>query len=817
MLSNQSAAANTKIKYDGALTIATGESRKEMNWKNRELLWSELVSRLSRTTRTAETHEEYRKMTKAQQDNTKDVGGFVGGALKGGRRKADAVVWRQLLTLDADYVKGDFWAAVEVFFDFSCLIYGTHSHSPERPRLRLVIPLSRPVTPDEYPALGRKIAAGIGIDFFDDTTYEPHRLMYWPSTAQDGEFVFRFQDGPWLDPDQVLAQYPDWRDPSYWPESSRVQQRRQKLADRQGDPTAKPGLVGAFCRTYAVEEAIETFLGDVYEPCGEGRYTYTPGSTAGGLVVYDEGKFVYSHHGTDPVSGRLVNAFDLVRLHRYGELDDDAVDGTPTNKLPSYLAMLDLVRHCPAVKVTMGQERLAAAMSEFSSAEEIEDGGEWLTKLETDRKGKYLATIDNVKLILENDPLLKGNIGLNEFANSPVVLGNLPWHQVENVADGDRWKDSDDAALRHYVETIYGIATPTKISDALAIVQEKHRAHPVKKYLSYLTWDGVPRLDTLLIDYLGAEDSEYVKTVTRKAFAGAVARIYQPGIKFDYMLVMVGPQGIGKSLILKKLGQKWFSDSITTVLGKEAYEQLQGAWIIEMSELAATRKAETESIKQFVSKQEDIYRVAYGRRVSRFPRQCVFFGTTNDQEFLRDKTGNRRFWPVDVGAGERKKSLWKDMDQNEIDQVWAEAVQVWKKGERLWLDPKMENEAMQRQERHTEESSKAGLVREYLNTLLPANWDDLDLGARRRYIHGTEFGEGPEGTVQRDRVCAMEIWVELFEGDAKQLHPMQAREINDILRRISGWKPYTGGDGRLRFGKLYGLQRAFIRDGISIN
>lgn len=801
-----------QLKYDGTLTIATGRSRKETSWKNREMLWSELVSRLSRTTRTAETYAEYRKMTKAQQDNAKDVGGFVGGTLKGGRRRADAVVWRQLLTLDVDYVKGDLWASVEVFFDFSCLVYSTHSHSPERPRLRLVIPLSRPVTPDEYPALGRKIADSIGIDFFDDTTYEPHRLMYWPSTAQDGEFVFRFQDGPWLDPDQVLAQYPDWRDPSYWPESSRVQQRRQKLADRQGDPTEKPGLVGAFCRTYSVEEAIETFLGDVYEPCGEGRYTYTPGSTTGGLVVYDEGKFVYSHHGTDPIGGLLVNAFDLIRLHKYGELDEEAKPGTPMVRMPSYLAMLDFASANNAVKITMGKERLAEAKSEFSGTEEaLEDDSQWLAKLETDRNGTYKATIDNVKLILENDPLLKGNIGLNEFANSPVVVSDLPWHKVENLEDGDRWKDSDDAALRHYIEAIYCISAPAKVSDALAIVQEKRRFHPVKNYLKNLTWDGVPRLDNLLIDYLGAEDCEYVKTATRKTFAGAVARIYQPGIKFDYMLVMVGPQGIGKSLILKKLGQRWFSDSITTVLGKEAYEQLQGSWIIEMSELAATRKAETESIKQFISKQEDIYRVAYGRRAQRFPRQCIFIGTTNDQEFLRDKTGNRRFWPVDVGAGERKKSLWKDMDQNEIDQVWAEAVQVWKKGEQLWLEPDMEKEAMQRQERHTEESSKAGLVREYLETLLPANWDDLDLGARRRFIHGTEFGEGPKGTVQRDRVCAMEIWVELFEGDAKQLHPMQAREINDILRRLPGWRPYANGDGRLRFGKLYGLQRAFIR------
>ena len=805
-----STAPKLKIRFDGPVTIAVGRSRKETNWKNREMLWSELVSRFSQTTRTAETYDEYVKMPKSQQDAIKDVGGFVGGTLKSGRRKLENVVWRQLLTLDIDYAKGDIWAAVETMFCHACVMYSTHKHRPGSPRLRLVMPLTRPITPDEYPAVARRVAADFGIDFFDDTTYEPHRLMYWPSTPRDGEYLFKYLDEPWLDPDKILARYPDWRDPSYWPESSRVEAARKKQAEKQGDPLTKPGMVGAFCRTYTISAAIETFLSDIYEPVGEGRYTYLPGSTVAGLVVYDNDTFAFSHHGTDPVSGKLVNTFDLVRLHKFKDLDDEAEPGTPVAKLPSYLAMLDLARKDEAVKMTIGQERLAEAQAEFEGLEGDASAGDnkWLTKLETDRKGRYQVTIDNVVLILENDPHLKGKIGLNEFSHGPVILGNVPWRKVKNTLDGDLWRDSDDAALRHYIEAVYEISGPSKINDALAIVQEKHRFHPIRDYLDSLSWDGLPRLDTLLIDYLGAEDTEYVRTVTRKAFTAAVARIYQPGGKFDYMIVLVGPQGIGKSLILKLLGQRWFSDSLTTVQGKEAYEQLQGTWLVEMAELSATKKAEIESIKHFISKQEDIYRAAYGRRASKFPRQCVFFGTTNDQEFLRDKTGNRRFWPVDVGVEERKKSLWKDMDQFEIDQIWAEAVQVWKDGERLYLEPDMEAEAMQKQEEHTEESSKAGLIREYLDTPLPEDWTNLDIGARRRYLHGTDFGEAPKGTVRRDRVCAIEIWVELFEGEPKQFGPIQAREINDILRRTPGWMYHKN---KLRFGKIYGTQRAFIR------
>ncbi len=368
-MSNSKEKPNLKIRHDGSLTIAVGRSRKETDWKNREMLWSDLVDRLSRTNRTGETYAEYKKLPKAQQGQIKDVGGFIGGTLKGGRRKADAVVWRQVITLDIDYAKGDIWASVETMLGCACVMYSTHAHSPTTPRLRLVIPLIRPITPDEYPAVARRIAADLGIDFFDDTTYEPHRLMYWPSTSSDGEYVFKLADETWLDPDTVLARYPDWKDTSYWPESSRVQQARQKLADKQGDPLAKPGVVGAFCRTYTIQDAIDTFLSDVYGPAGDGRYTFLPGSTAGGLVVYDGDTFAYSHHGTDPVSGRLVNAFDLVRLHKFKELDDEVEPGTPTVKLSSFTAMLEFAEDDEHVQETKRQERLAAAEADFQGKE----------------------------------------------------------------------------------------------------------------------------------------------------------------------------------------------------------------------------------------------------------------------------------------------------------------------------------------------------------------------------------------------------------------------------------------------------------------
>lgn len=794
-----------QIQHDGLLTIAVGKSRKDTHWKNQQLLWSTLLQQLADFHVTGETLAEYRAMPKSRQDDVKDVGGFVGGELAGGRRKATAVKNRHIITLDADTVKGDLWSSIEILFDFACAVYSTHSHTPDRPRLRIVIPLSRPVTVEEYQAVARRLAGDLGIDQFDPTTFEAHRLMYWPSCPVDVEPVFHFQDLPWLDPDTVLARYPNWRDPSYWPEPQKAVTQRQKAAERQEDPHKKPGIVGAFCRTYSIEEAIEAFLSDIYEPAGQpGRYTYVPGTTTGGLVVYDDGKFAYSHHGTDPISGKLVNAFDLVRLHKFGHLDDEATPGTPTVRLPSYSAMCDFAAEDGQVKETLGREREEQAKADFGVGVDQDDvDTSWMGMLEYTRQGAIKATRDNILIILENDPRLKGKIALNEFTGRPAVRGDLPWREA---SDNLNWQDRDDAALRHYLERLYNINSVTKTHDALESLLTRHRFHPVREYLRGLTWDEIPRVETLLIDLLGADDTPYVRAVTRKAFAAAVARIMQPGCKYDHVLVLVGPQGIGKSLLLKRLGRDWFSDSLTTMNGREAYEQLQGVWIMEISELAATRKAEVETIKHFISKQEDIYRVAYGRQVSVFPRQCVFFGTTNTRNFLRDATGNRRFWPVECRAPRPSPRLL-ELSDDEIDQIWAEAVAIYDAGETLYLTGDLADAAVTVQEEHREESERAGAIRAFLDLPLPGDWDQRGIVERREYIHGGDFGGEPEGTFLRDKVCVMEIWVELFNGDPKALTRAQAAEIHDVLRTTPGWEER----GKLRFGTHYGIQRAYVR------
>jgi len=797
-----------KIKYDGSVTIAEGRSRHAKAWKNRELLWSELVAKLSQTTRTRETFAEYQKMTKAQRDQIKDVGGFVGGALKNGRRKTDHISWRSLLTLDADYITGDFWAAVEVMLGCACVVYSTHSHSPSSPRLRLVIPLSRPVTPDEYPAVGRRVAADLGIDFFDDTTYQPHRLMYWPSTSADGEFFFRYLDAPWLDPDEVLARYPDWRDPSYWPESSRAQKARKKLAEKQGDPTEKPGLIGAFCRAYSVPEAIEAFLPDIYAPAGPDRYTYIPGSSTGGLVIYDDGKFAYSHHGTDPISGLLVNAFDLVRLHKFGELDETAEPGTPTNQLPSCTAMIDFVQNDERTKKTLVEERLEKAAEDFATATTDED---WMTKLEYTKAGEIKATLPNLVLILRHDPNLQG-IAYDAHRGAIVILKPVPWRRPEDWRGPD-WSDDDDDSLQIYLSKVYGLYSPAKVKTALVAASHERAFHPIRDYLNGLEWDGIPRVDTLLVDYLSADDTPYVRAVIRKTLTAAVARVMRPGCKFDYMLVLVGPQGIGKSTLFERLGGKWFNDSLSMNDSKDktAAEKLQGYWIMEISELAGIRKAEIEAVKSFLSRQKDIFRPAYGRRTVEHPRQCIVVGSTNaDTGFLRDSTGNRRFWPVTVKAGLRKMAPW-DLDQTTIDQIWAEALEIWKAGEPLYLEGAAAAEAIEQQKAAMETDERLGLIREYLDRPLPEDWENRTIAERRAYYQGSDFGQEAEGTVRRNRVCVAEIWCECFGRDLAAIKRFDMDEIHSLLRQIEGWERYAGTQsGKLWFGP-YGSQRAYVR------
>lgn len=752
------------------MKIAYGNSRMEKKWKNNEISWEDFCKRVSTTQTTTETVDEYRKMSKPQQDSIKDVGGFVAGHLKAGRRKNGTVLCRSMLTLDMDHGSADILDELDMFNSHKMCIYSTHKHTPEAPRLRLIMPLTRDVSEDEYPAVARKVAQEIGMDMFDDTTYQPHRLMYWPSTSSNGEYIYRVYDGDIVDPDYYLGLYDDWRDVSTWPVSSRESEAVKKAASQQTDPLTKDGVVGAFCRTYSIRDAIDKFLGDVYEPSAmEGRYDYIPADSSAGVIIIDE-KFSYSFHATDPACGQLLNAFDVVRVHKFP--DDDPKK--------SFKAMAKFASSDEEVKLLIFKEKQESAAEDFDE----EDPEAWKKKLEYEDKSLQLKnTLRNLTLILENDPNLR-DIVFNQHLDGMEIKGDVPWKHPSKF-----WRDADDAQLISYVDENYGTFSQRNYDIAVAKVTDDRSYHPIREFLQALPeWDKVERVDTLLIDYLGAADNKYVRAVTRKTLCAAACRVLNPGCKFDTMLVLNGSQGIGKSTLIAKLGGEWFSDSLSLndTKDKTAAEKLQGYWILEIGELAGLRKAEVETLRSFLSRQNDIYRASFGKRTTPHPRQCVFFGTTNAESgYLRDTTGNRRFWPVKTPGGGSKRS-W-DVTQEDVLQIWAEVMHYVKAGEKLYLDPEVEALAKAEQREAMESDEREGLVREYLEALLPDNWDDMDTFERRNFLDGTGKADiGKKGTIRRTQVCNMEIWCECFGKERSNLKRADPNELSGILVKL-GW------------------------------
>jgi len=783
------------------LSIAYGSSCHAKRWVNQQVTFDELCERLSQTVRTPETVEEYPKLPKSERDRAKDKGGFVGGKLKGGRRKRDTVEGRSMLTQDADHAGIGFIDSYEMLCPYASCLYTTHGHTPEAPRVRVVVPLTRDVTPDEYAAISRLFAAEWGIDQFDECSHRPHQLMYWPTTPADGEYVFKRCDGEWLDPDRYLAAHPGWRDCAGLPHSVREGGIVERGRKQQEDPLGKQGVIGAFCRTYGINEAVHVFLKDIYQESElQGRFDYIPADSSAGVVVYDD-VFAYSHHATDPACGKLLNAFDLVRIHKFGGLDEKVPEDTEAAKLPSFKAMCDFAVNDENVKMTIAGERMEIAEKEFSGENE-----DWLKQLEYEKRSTVVKnTLRNLLLILNNDEKLKG-IVFNQLSDGMEIKGEVPWEHPSRF-----WRDADDAQLISYVDLTYGTFSARNYDIAVTKVADDRSYHPIREFLASLPeWDKVPRVDTLLIDYLGADDTPYVRAVTRKTLCGAVCRVLSPGCKFDTMLVLNGPQGVGKSTLISRLAGDWFSDSLnlSDTKDKTAAEKLQGYWILEIGELAGLKKTEIETLRGFLSRQNDIYRASFGRRATPHPRQCVFIGTTNAENgYLRDTAGNRRFWPVKT-PGDAARASW-EMTEEEIRQIWAEALVRYKEGEPLHLDNELAGMALKEQQIAMEVDEREGMVRDYLEMPLPERWDKMDIFDRRNYICGSEFGgEREPGVRKRERVCNMEIWCECFGKERGNLKRQDANEISAIMANIEGWKK---ADNKVRF-PIYGIVRGYCRD-----
>lgn len=432
----------------------------------------------------------------------------------------------------------------------------------------------------------------------------------------------------------------------------------------------------------------------------------------------------------------------------------------------------------------------------------------WKQLLKTDEKGRIRTTPQNLSLIAEKDEMLK-TISYDQFHERYIASENSPF-RPRNTEFLDNTSFAD---ISRHLEEEYGfrITCASMEERILTIIKGLRSFHPIQNFILTEKWDGIPRVDTLLIDYLGAEDTLLNRQITRKWMAAAVARVFLPGTKFDYVLTLTGPEGTGKSTLFRKLAEEWFNDTFSFAFdNKQLREAISAKWIIEIAELSGLRKAEVAAAKAFISATEDTFRPAYGRVVETHPRQCVFAATTNEEYFLRSITGDRRWWVVDV-AGNGSVEKWLPNLIANVHQIWAEAYSIFLNGEPLYLPEALEAEMRKMQQEHNiiVGSGILGELEEWLNTLLPFNWDSMSRDARKYFFRG-DFNPTVRCIKRREIVSVVEVKNE-FPG--QDFRGISSQTIGAWLDKIPGWKRVKSPNGKhqSRYRQVYGSQKVWRR------
>jgi predicted P-loop ATPase len=465
---------------------------------------------------------------------------------------------------------------------------------------------------------------------------------------------------------------------------------------------------------------------------------------------------------------------------------------------------------------------------DFRDADEPDEEDDWRRRLDVDAEGMIKNTVANMAVILQHDPRLKGCIEHNDLLERPVTRKPLPRvfdtmssRSIKNAIDGDPWEDGHDADLRVLISGPrtkkrggYGLpASIDKLKDAILVTAHKNRFNPVIEYLDGLKWDHKPRVEDLFVNYLGSDDTPYHRTAAHHMLIAAVTRVYEPGHKFDFAVILEGIQGKRKSTFIEILGKRRWYCELTGDLGDrpKMVDLMLGKWICELPELSSLRRSEVTDTKAFVSASSDNARLSYDRRARVYPRRSILIGSTNDDKYLKDETGNRRFWPIACHV----RTINTDKLEREIDQIWAEARDLYKfmraqqphgtlplylRGEREIEEAERLQET-RRVENHDE--ALAGRMEAWLDKPVPVavakglttedRFDDLD----------------GENQVVRFRTCALQIWKEAMGGEDKNYNAMHAQSIGRAFTYLKNWKS-KGTAHRI---PVYGLQRTYYRVG----
>lgn len=765
--------------------IAYADRPNDFHWKQDSVTWADLVRMVTGTPAKRKdcgnyilaTLERTEKVHAGHKDPCTDV-----------HRDNRSVSRRSaVLALDIDAPDDGFDVGVEtVLAGHAYLMHTTYSSTPAEPRYRLLVQADRDMAPDEYVAAAHAMAVRLGESQFDSGSFQAARFMFKPGARKREWYEFWEGEGEPVSVDALLVEWD--RDLSELPMPQPSRTKR--------DPFGIGGPIGAFNRVYVdLDDLIEAYALP-YDRVSDDRYSLRGSASEAGMgpVSGAPGLF-YSHHANDPAYGVTCSAFDLVRLHWFAELDETAKPGTPVNRLPSHEKMMETATKDPRVVDEIFASQTDDIKADFDAIGTDDDddddsdsgGPSWRSQMNLTARGRFIDDIHNWDLIRANDPVFR-LLRHNEMTDSVEVSGDLPWRSVG--AGSRAFIDTDHIALRGYLERTYQFEPKVdKTRDMVLEHAARTRVVPVLEYLKALNWDGKPRLETCLP---GAAHSPYNALVARKVLISAVARMFKPGMKWDHTLVLHGGEGLGKSLWIDRMatvgmpGEEriMYSSSLGSITNKDTLLTCHRSWIVVADEGHSLRKADNDALKEFLTKTQDTFRMPYTRDTKDYPRRFVVWSTTNDDTFLQRQEGNRRFLVVrclekfDIDA----------MTPEYVDQVWAEAVVGYLAGERMYLQDDEASVAQEERESFVEEDAVAGVVEEFLQTLVPEDWWERTADSRMQWLEDRSNGFEAAGTMKITKTCTQQIWYEVLRnGRHRAKAPrVELLEIAKSLRAL-GW------------------------------
>ena len=824
--------------------------------KNVSPTWRKFVDELSEPMADkAVTFAQFEKLDLSKKSDRKAMAGYImPGHFRDGIRKISHQKFRSMIAIDIDHATSEQVALIREgrvpLAQFVYFMHTTRSHCPERPRARVWLPIKRNVDAEEAFALTRLVSLlladdpGEAIEIPDLVSFRFNQIMYKPSISKDQEFwaVEHTENADILDVDSFLSEHPEWRDVSTLPRQERDDDlRRTDPSAKMEDPREKQGIIGAFCRTYDVRQAIEEFLSDRYAPADSStdeRYSYLGGETRNGAIVYDDGLFLHSHHGSDPAAG-LHNAWDLIRIHKFGDLDKDAKDDTSPGNLPSFKAMREWASDLHGVRVELGAQ-FEDAFDDVEDEDEDEDEDligtrppdedligtrsaagskktdkEWLAGLRRKANGDLENVLHNAALICQNDPRIAPCIAYNEFTLDPVALKpirsktlSLPSSPVDSRTGYRTWEPDDDTAIRLIFSAPNSMKgyefDPAKqsVEEAVLAAGKKHKFHPVKDKIRefHAAWVAARRraglIDTLPQRYLGCPDDAFHRESSLTLMLGIIARVFEPGCKFDSVTIIRGDQGGGKSRFWRALGLDIYFGELPKDFDRtdRMIEAMRGKLILEMGEMAGLRRETAESAKEFITRSEDRHRLAYASRVGTYPRQSVLVGTSNRDEILHDPTGNRRFriWE-DIHSEARDFFIDVEALEQEVPMLYGEAYQAYLdlRAEQphgdLYLDlrtPEARRIRDQISERHRHRTAPE-IIAEVIQ-----EWLDEPVSADEAEAPGADMfdSDGPTPMYLRNMVTAKEAFIALkHRPELENYRNADVATYGKAMQYIPGW------------------------------